>query len=133
MCNDVIPGILKDGLRVQGRIPIDQSFRMLSDACLCCLGDRRSPELSRAQNARFGECLILCGVLPFYLLKSLEVMMIHDELRVCVSALVRVLTGPESNRIYLERVITQARTVRGKSKAMILTEEVCEMGNHLKT
>jgi hypothetical protein len=37
--NDVVPGILKDGLRVQERIPIDQSFRMLLDACLCCLGD----------------------------------------------------------------------------------------------
>ena len=41
--------------------------------------------------------------------------------------------GPESNRIKLEGVITQAKTVGDKSKTMILTEEVCEMGNHLKT
>jgi hypothetical protein len=83
MCNDVVPGILKDGLRVQECIPIDQSFRVLLDVCLCCLGDQRSPELSGAWNARFGECSILCRVLPFYLSKSSEVVTIHDELRVC--------------------------------------------------
>jgi hypothetical protein len=56
---------------------------MLLDACLCCLGDQRSLELSGAQSAGFGKCLILCGVLPFYLSKSLEVVTIYDELRVC--------------------------------------------------
>jgi hypothetical protein len=56
---------------------------ILLDACLCCLGDQRSPELSGARSAGFGECLILCGVLPFYLSKSSKFVTIHDELRVC--------------------------------------------------
>jgi hypothetical protein len=104
MHNDVAPGILKDGLRVQGCIPIDQFFRMLLDACLYCLGDQRSLELSGAWNARFSECSILCRVLPFYLSKSLEVVMTHDELRVCVSALVRVLTEYARTKLIIKRI-----------------------------